>query len=75
MKTLEISVEYAKRDNTIDWIKDYCKRNKIPVTITNKERHRWENTEPYIRLEFKSYHQRECFIRNGNKNYPYFEFC
>ena len=69
LPTLKISSEYLQRENlrgyyVLDWIKNYVKKNKI---IFNTE-------EGYIILQFKSENQKDWFVRQGNKRFPYFEF-
>jgi hypothetical protein len=72
---LEINVAYAERENVLDWIKAYCKRNKISTTIKQIDFSGWgRDIEEYISLSFKSDNQANCFLRKGNQNYPYFEF-
>jgi len=75
--TLKISTEYMEREgkrwerSVSDWVTDYCVRNKISY---------WSDfdrtiEEFYLVLSFNSYNQRNWFARQGNKEFPYFEFC
>ncbi len=78
--TLKISFDYLYRENLKgnlirDWIQSYSSRNKIPFQTVLIETGRFDGeTEPYLLLQFKSKTQREIFVRNGNNQYPYFEF-
>ena len=77
MRILTISCEYLARelrDSNRDvrgWIAAYCSRNNI---FCAESRYGVPNNEPYLRLEFRSFHQLDCFVRRGNQEYPYFEF-
>ena len=62
---LSLSLQYLGRDQRVwDWINNYTKRNKIKVHCSADR----------YNITFKSYNQLDCFVRNGNKNFPYFEF-
>jgi hypothetical protein len=67
---LKLSVEYLMREGVRDFVEDYCKRNKIPFKIAEHP----SIGENYFYLTFKSSWQMKCFVFQGNKNYPYFEF-
>jgi hypothetical protein len=73
---IEISESYLRRENVLDWVADYCRRNKIKVEEIIKEHGRFEGSFPcsYYRFIFKSEHQLNCFVRIGNNHFPYFEF-
>lgn len=78
---IKISSEYLQRENirenyVHDWVKSYCKRNKIKIEIKNILHHSSgpEESEPYLVLEFKSGNQRNWFVKKGNQKFPYFEF-
>lgn len=72
---LEINVAYAERENVLDWIKAYCKRNKISTTIKQIDFSGWgRDIEDYISIHFKSDKQANCFLSKGRERFPYFEF-
>jgi len=69
--TLKISIGYMEREGVKDWVIDYCHRNKISY---------WNSLDRsiskfYLVLSFKSDNQLNWFVRQGNKKFPYFEFC
>lgn len=79
MTKIEISYEYLeteqKKNGVLNWVKAYCKRNKIQMKTIQKSYSGWErDLEDYFSIEFKSGNQANCFVRNGNNNFPYFEF-
>lgn len=78
---LEIGIDYLNRESTRgsrieDWIAAYCKRNHIPLARKLNREERKFHVEQYgvLALYFKSQWQYDCFIRQGNKAFPYFEF-
>lgn len=79
---VEISKEYLDREreeNSRDveaWIREYCKRNRIPVSIVPRlgDKFYIDPVAPYLRLEFVSENQVNWFQRKGNREFPYFEF-
>lgn len=72
---LEINVAYAKREDVLDWMKAYCKRNKIATTIKEIDFSGWgREVEDYFSIHFKSDRQANCFLAKGHNRYPYFEF-
>lgn len=69
---LEISIDYLRREeargNEVEkWIRAYCRRNDIDL---------WSafGTSEQMKLTFKSDWQLQCFVRQGNRAFPYFEF-
>ena len=72
--TIEISAGYLDRESDRmlqynglslkEWIKAYCKRNKIELSTSYGD----------LILEFRSENQLNCFTRRGNGIFPYFEF-
>lgn len=72
---IEINVKYAERENVLEWVKAYCKRNKINTTVKQIDFSGWgRDIEDYFSIHFKSDRQAECFLRKGHQNFPYFEF-
>jgi hypothetical protein len=86
MKKHCISLEYLQResvnperssswidmetgDSVYEWTINYLKRNKIPYDFGFDK-----FTENQIIMEFKSFNQLKCFVNNGNRTFPYFEF-
>lgn len=67
---LLISCEYLQREGVSSYVLNYCTRNNIPLEEMEHPRIQ----EPYWQITFKSFWQKDCFIRLGNSNYPYFEF-
>ncbi len=84
MFELDISEEYLNREAAQGkpiglWIYSYCKRNKIDIKyihtyIQKPAGHFYGDTDEYRRLSFKSNWQLDCFVRAGNRVFPYFEF-
>lgn len=68
--SLLISHEYMQREDVSGYVLDYCKRNNIPLI----EMMHPQINELYWQLTFRSFWQKDCFVRTGNKNFPYFEF-
>lgn len=62
--TLCINSDYINSENTFGWIRQYCWRNDISIVFNGT----------YIELLFKSQNQLNVFVRNGNREFPYFEF-
>lgn len=64
------------REGVSEWVSAYCERNKIPARakLVALDRNYYGPTEKYRELEFSSRWQRDCFLRAGNREYPYFEF-
>ena len=75
---IEISKRYLKEGQNqyglMDWLRPYCKRNKIKMEEFRKDGTWAGEFESYIRLIFKSENQLDCFVRIGNRNFSYFEF-
>lgn len=73
---LFISEDYINSvDGVKRWITDYARRNNIGFERKEIESKFIGQIDGYeIVLTFKSDHQLTCFARNGNKNFPYFEF-
>ena len=72
---LGISREYMERESARwnrsveEWVKDYAKRNGV-TTSTQAQGEAGE----YLLLHFRSRWRRDIFVRQGNKEFPYFEF-
>jgi hypothetical protein len=69
--SLKISVGYLasekrKGNHVWKWIASYCRRNKIQFFLNLEEEQ--------FQIYFKSENQKICFVRNGNRTFPYFEF-
>lgn len=72
---VEINKSYANRENVLEWVMSYCKRNKIKITEKELDFSGWgRDIETYISLSFKSDRQANYFLRNGNNKFPHFEF-
>jgi hypothetical protein len=75
MNIIEITQKYAEREQITEWLKSYCKRNRILIETVYREDTGWRrDIEPEYRLTFKSSNQADYFVRIGNQNFPYFEF-
>ena len=79
---IEIGKDYLDREreeNSRDveaWIREYCKRNRIPVSIVPRPGGNFYS-DPIVydlRLDFVSENQANWFQRMGNREFPYFEF-
>ena len=62
--TLSINSDYINREHIFGWLSRYCRRNNISILFN----------DTCIELTFKSQNQRDCFVRNGNLEFPFFEF-
>jgi hypothetical protein len=74
---LGLSREYMARESSRwnrsveDWVRDYAKRNKVETSVKDDPD---PNAGQYLLLHFASRWRRDVFVRQGNKEFPYFEF-
>jgi hypothetical protein len=61
-----------KGESVKQWVINYCRRNNIDIRVKHIKTSGVDDME--LVLDFKSENQADCFIRNGNYNFPYFEF-
>lgn len=65
----------SKGESVKQWVINYCKRNKIQLRVFPVASGKWYGeTSNQVELWFKSEHQANCFVRQGNRVFPYFEF-
>ena len=67
-----ISMDYLTREknrgNDVEaWIRAYCRRNKVDLWSAYE-------TAEQLKLTFRSAWQLKCFVRQGNRAFPHFEF-